>query len=55
MVLEEFETQIPRLMKAGKVTLRQEPGDWKNYQLHFELLLQGSKSHHDQMMMQKTL
>ena len=55
MVLEESETQTPQLLMAGRGILWQELGDWENYLLHSEVLLQVTESHLDQMMMRKPL
>jgi len=55
MALEESEVQIPQQLMVGKMILWQEPGDWENYQLHSELLLQMIESHLDQMMIGKPL
>ena len=55
MALEESEVQIPQQLMAGRVILWQEPGDWENYLLHSELLLQMTESHLDQMMIGKPL
>ena len=55
MVLEGSEAQTLHLLMAGRGILWQELGDWENYLVHSELLLQATESHLDQMMMGKPL